>query len=70
MRLRWKRHDLHPLQYVGFRGVPHISSYDGLMSVWGVREDFDPWARLAEHYPLDLVERARAVLVGQAEAAA
>jgi hypothetical protein len=71
IRLRWQRHDVHPLQYVGFRGVPFISSYDGLLAKWGVREHFDPWAKLAEHYPLDLVERARTVLENQpAQAAA
>lgn len=70
MRLSWRRNDLHPLQYVGFRGVPHLSSYDGLYQKWGVREDLDPWARLAEHYPLDLVERARSVLATQEAMAA
>lgn len=69
-RLRWQRHDVHPLQYVGFRGVPHISSYAGLVEAWGVREHMDPWAKLAEHYPPDLVERARAVLTTQEEVAA
>ncbi len=70
MMLRWRRRDVHPLQYVGFRGVPHLSSYQGLYDRWGVREHLDPWARLAEHYPLDLVERARAILVAQEAAAA
>ena len=70
MRLRWKRQDVHPLQYVGFRGVPFISSYAGLYAKWGVREHRDPWAKLAQHYPLDLVERARAVLEGQKAVAA
>lgn len=61
-RIRWTWRDLHPFQYVGFRGTPHISSYDGLMSKWGVREHDDPWAILARHYPLDLVERAKIIM--------
>ena len=62
MRLRWKRHDVHPLQYIGFRGNPHISSYEGLMAAWGVREHPEPWAMLAQHYPSDLVAGAKAAL--------
>lgn len=60
--IRWKRQDLHPLQYIGFRGDPHISSYDGLMATWGVAEHRDPWERLAQHYPQDLVDGARKAL--------
>jgi hypothetical protein len=61
-RMKWRRHDVHPYQYVGFRGTPHISSYDGLMDKWGVREHSDPWAILVRHYPAELVERARLVM--------
>jgi hypothetical protein len=50
------------LQYIGFRGNPHITSYERLKKVWGVSESTDPWAKLARHYPKDLVERARAAL--------
>lgn len=70
MRIKWLRRDVHPLQYVGFRGVPHLSSYDGLYAKWGVRQHSDPWARLAEHYPLGLVQRARAILEAQEAMAA
>lgn len=60
--IRWEYRDLHPLQYIGFRGVPHITSYDGLMRAWGIRESEDPWTELAEVYPADLVNRARECL--------
>lgn len=65
IRLNWRRHDVHPFQYVGFRGVPHISSYAGLVDKWGVREHENPWSILAGYYPLDLVERARSIMVAQ-----
>jgi hypothetical protein len=58
----WHHRDLHPLQYIGFRGNPHITSYERLKKVWGVSESTDPWAKLARHYPKDLVERAHAAL--------
>jgi hypothetical protein len=69
-QLRWARHDVHPFQYVGFRGIPHLTPYEGLVEAWGVREHSDPWAILAEHYPLDLVERARSVMASQERLAA
>lgn len=62
-RLRWQHNDIHPYQYIGFRGRPHLTPYEGLMSTWGVREHSDPWAILARHYPARLVERARTVMV-------
>lgn len=58
----WERREIHGLQYVGFRGTPHITSYARLWERWGVVERDDAWAALAQHYPADLVERARAVL--------
>jgi hypothetical protein len=61
---------MHPFQYVGFRGTPHITTYRALMSMWGVREHPDPWTILARHYPIDLVDRARAVLERQEAMAA
>jgi hypothetical protein len=70
MQIRWQERNLHPFQYVGFRGIPHITSYGALMDVWGVAEHLDPWTILAKHYPLDLVERARAVLLAQEAVAA
>ena len=60
--ITWEHRDLMPLQYVGFRGTPHITSYDRLITKWGVRERSDPWIRLAESYPADLVEAARRAL--------
>lgn len=67
VQMRWKRNDLHPFQYVGFRGVPHLTPYENLLERWGVREHADPWAILANHYPPALVERARAVMATQSE---
>lgn len=58
----WKNRDLHPLQYIGFRGEPHLTPYDRLWKAWGVRESTEPWDELARHYPHDLVERARQAL--------
>jgi hypothetical protein len=60
--IRWQRWDVHPFQYVGFRGTPHLTPYDTLVAEWGVREHDDPWEILARHYPADLVERARIAL--------
>jgi hypothetical protein len=70
MQLRWRRHDVHPFQYVGFRGIPHLTPYAGLVDKWGVREHSDPWSILARYYPLDLVERARSVMASQERLAA
>lgn len=64
--LPFRRIHLHPYQYIGFRLAPFITSYDGLMAKWGVREHKDPWAILAQHYPQLLVNRAREVLTRQA----
>lgn len=60
--LRWEMRDLHPLQYIGFRGEPHLTSYDRLYRAWGVRESTDPWTDLATVYMQDLVTRARGYL--------
>lgn len=57
----WRFRDVHPYQYVGFRGEPHLTSYERLMARWGVAEH-DPWPILARYYPVDLVQRARAAL--------
>jgi hypothetical protein len=70
VQLRWQRNDIHPFQYVGFRGQPHLTPYANLLERWGVREHSDPWSILAEHYPLGLVERARHVLMAQEAVAA
>jgi hypothetical protein len=69
-QLRWQRYDLHPFQYIGFRGIPYLTPYAGLMEAWGVLEHPDPWTILARHYPLDLVERARTVMASQEAIAA
>jgi glycosyltransferase involved in cell wall biosynthesis len=60
--LRFEFRDLHPLQYIGFRGQPHLTPYDRLWTAWGVRESTDPWTELATVYPQDLVDRARECL--------
>lgn len=60
--IEWHHRDLHPLQYIGFRGQPHLTPYKRLKEAWGVSESTDPWDQLAKHYPLDLVERARLAL--------
>ena len=70
MQIRWKHRDVHPFQYVGFRGETFLTPYESLVQAWGVREHLDPWPILAEHYPVDLVERARAVLSAQVQVAA
>jgi hypothetical protein len=67
---RWLQRDVHPYQYVGFRGIPHLTPYQTLMDAWGVAEHTNPWGILAQHYPADLVERARLVLANQVEAVA
>lgn len=69
MRLRWKRHDLHPFQYIGFRGEPHLTEYNLLMRRWGVEEHPDPWKPLAMHYPAELIEWGRRVMAPRAAAA-
>ena len=60
--IRWEIRDLHPAQYIGFRGQPHITPYDRLYRAWGQWESSEPWAELGKHYPSDLVERARTAL--------
>ena len=66
----WTRSfEMHPYQYVGFRGSPTITPYERLVAAWGVGEREDPWSILARYYPVDLVERARAALSGQVVAA-
>lgn len=55
-------HDVHDLQYIGFRCPPFITQYGSLWKRWGVSEHTDPWERLADHYDADLVERARTAM--------
>ena len=69
-RVRWTHREVHPFQYVGFRGVPHLTPYRTLVEAWGVREHLDPWSILAEHYPIGLVDRARTIMAAQVEMAA
>jgi hypothetical protein len=64
-QVRWHHRELHPFQYVGFRGIPHLTPYRTLVDKWGVREHTDPWSILAEHYPAGLVERARTIMASQ-----
>lgn len=58
-RVEWEFRNLHPLQYIGFRGHPHLTPYDRLWKAWGVRESADPWTELATVYPQELVDRVR-----------
>lgn len=59
----WTRsYEIHPYQYIGFRGTPTLTPYQTLVRAWGRRENHDPWSILARHYPADLVERARLVM--------
>jgi glycosyltransferase involved in cell wall biosynthesis len=58
----WEIRDVHPLQFVGFRAEPYITSYDRLVRWWGVAEYPDPWTMLARYYPVELVERAQAAM--------
>jgi len=60
--LQWERRDLHALQYVGFRGERHITTYSKLKAAHVGHEILDPWELLARHYPADLVQRARAAM--------
>jgi glycosyltransferase involved in cell wall biosynthesis len=60
--IEWRSRDLHPYQYIGFRGKPHITSYDKLWKAWGVEEKTNPWELLAQHYDPALVGRARAAM--------
>lgn len=68
--VKWEYLDVDPLQYIGFRGTPHLTSYDKLWHYWGQREERDPAASLASHFPIDLVEQAMAALVPVEEVAA
>lgn len=61
-RIKWEHKDIHPLQYVGFRGEPHMTSYASLVRMWGVSEHDDPWDQLKAHYPKDLVTKAQRVM--------
>jgi len=58
----WQPRIVHPYQYVGFRGRPHLSSYGFLAGHWGVAEHRDPWKALARHFSPALVQLARAAI--------
>lgn len=62
--IRWRDRDVSPFQHIGFRGTPHLTKYSRLYAAFGVREFYQPWEMLTEHYPLELVERARLALGG------
>lgn len=59
-RIRWEHRDLHSLQYVGFRGEPHMTSYASLMRHWGI-DELRPEV-LKNRYPSSLVDRAIAAI--------
>lgn len=65
--INWKTRTLHPFQYVGFRYPPVITPLAWLLENWLVAEH-DPWTTLAEHYPVDLVERMRRNMEGTVDA--
>jgi hypothetical protein len=67
-QINWVENNLHPFQYIGFRGIPHLTPYDLLVEKLGVREHTDPWTILSGYYPTDLVTRVRRVLTMQYEA--
>jgi hypothetical protein len=60
-RIRWLLRTRHPFQYVGFRVEPLMTSYRALAQRWLVHE-IEPWGRLKQFYPWDLVEAARKVM--------
>jgi glycosyltransferase involved in cell wall biosynthesis len=60
--VKWEYRDQHPLQYVGFRGTPHLTAYSKLWYYWGVREEQNPAEQLARAYPPELVSAAMAAL--------
>lgn len=64
-RIRWEERNISPFQHIGFRGKPHLTKYSRLWAAFGAKEHYQPWERLAEHYPVDLVERARKVMGGK-----
>lgn len=65
--IRWEERNLSPFQHIGFRGKPHLTKYSRLWAAFGVKEHYQPWQRLAEHYPADLVERARLAIGGRTD---
>lgn len=58
----WDERDVSQYQHISFRAYPHLTRYTRLWAAYGVRELHDPWSALAEHYPPDLVARARRAL--------
>jgi hypothetical protein len=62
--ISWEYRDLHPLQYVGFRGDRHITLYSKILAERGGEESLEPWKLLATAYPQDLVEEARIAMAG------
>ena len=62
--IRWDERNVDQYQHVSFRGKPHLTKYSRLWASYGVRERYDPWAALLEHFPGGLVERARVAIGG------
>lgn len=60
--VRFEQVELHPWQYVGWRGTPRMNDYDRLFAKIGVGEETDVRDVLVEHYPADLVDAAIAAL--------
>lgn len=63
-RIDWEEKNLHQYQHISFRGTPHLTKYGRLWAAYGQRELYRPWDVLAEHYPFELVDRARQALGG------
>lgn len=58
----WTSYDLHPFQYVGFRGEPLLNSFDRLYRRWGVARYDRPWEILARYYSAKVIAMAQKAL--------
>lgn len=61
----WDERNVSQYQHVSFRAKPHLTKYTRLWAAYGERELYNPWQVLAEHFPADLVERARLAITGE-----
>lgn len=64
--IEWVERTVHPFQYVGFRVMPMMSSYNSLRRRWLVREiRHNGWRYLYRYYAADLVQRAKDIMAHQ-----
>lgn len=56
---QWLVHDPHDMARVDFKSSVNLNDFDALGGLGPVSER-DPWTALADHYPQDLVDLARA----------